>query len=709
MLGVSKETLRNWDKAGKLKPVRNPINNYRMYILQEVQAVNPIKDMVEQQTLFEVPQDLDQQASSQMDQREGSDRDIRKALSKLHKALRDTDGNSSIIERFDEVTKLLFLKLLVEQERHDLDLFSRNEKTTDKEYAERIRKAFSDVAIKNKDLFPEKFRELRLTDSALGATGAILCDLILGGGTNDIKGYAYEEMIRNTFDKGDHQQFFTPNSVVEFMAGLVENHLSGVVADPACGTGGFLVEVAKRKKSDIELVGLEIDERLAWVSGINLFVHNAAEFRTHCLSNGGTLGASGRKFASQFDVILTNPPFGSDFTDRDGLDSFILGRGKPSRRRGILFLERCLVLLKEGGWLAIVIDEGVLSLPSASDVRDVILNQAELCAVISLPDSAFMPYASVNTSILLLRKRSGHHTNSLTFYARTENVGRKPNGEPDLIYDDAGIPSLNNDLPEILSVWRTFERTGVLERQTDNMFVANSSADCFTVARSENRLDFRFHHPARVAAQAAVSRCEFPLAQLGELCNLRNESYVPSVDLPDQIIPYTGLAHIESYIGVAHQIRTPANSLSSGVKKYYRGDILFAKMRPSLRKVAYIELDSPGYASAECIVLSVRKRDETFIIDPLLLSILLRSDFVYGQIIHLIAGIGRPRITLKDLMNVKVPIPPRSRQLEILEAFSMTKNHYERIRQEARQLEQTAAQMEIQAIGSVANGFVTKG
>ncbi|MEB0134618.1 N-6 DNA methylase [Actimicrobium sp. CCC2.4] len=707
LLGVTKETLRNWDKSGKLKPVRNSTNNYRMYLLKDVQGLNPM--VLEQQTMFESAISEDHGFTGEVISTDETEKRIRRLLVKLHRILRDTDANSSIIERFDEVTKLLFLKLLVDRSRYDSTLFDRKSNEQKNDYAEKIRLAFRSSTDLNGTLFPMKFRELRLSDAALDSLGSALNEISLATGARDVKGYAYEEMIRNTFDKGDHQQFFTPQSIVEFMVGLVEENLSGVIADPACGTGGFLVEVAKRKIENVNLIGLEIDERLAWVSGINLYVHNTPKFQTMCLGNGGTLGAAGRQFSEKFDVILTNPPFGSDFTERDELDTYILGRGKVSRRRGILFLERSLALLREGGWLVVVIDEGVLSLPSAADVRDVILGQAELCAVISLPEAAFMPYANVNTSILLLRKRTVPSTNYLTFYARAENVGRKANGDPDLTYDETGLPSLNNDLPSILAVWRQFERTGVLERQTVNLFVGKTSGNNLSLDRAENRLDFRFHHPARVAAEAAVARCEFPLVQLGDLCGVRNESCVPSIDLTDQIIPYTGLAHMESYVGLANQVRTPANSLSSAVKRYCRGDILFAKMRPGLRKVAYADWLTPGYTSAECIVLTVREKNHVAVIDPLLLSILLRSDFVFGQIIHLIAGIGRPRITLKDLLRVKVPVPPNNRQVEILNAFSAAKGLYERTRNEARQLEATATHLELQAINNVANAFVTKG
>jgi type I restriction-modification system DNA methylase subunit len=708
-LGVSKETLRNWDKAGKLKSVRRPNNNYRVYSLTEVQrmvAKQPEAVYRENASLFEetfISATNDSDIGSQ-------DKDLKRALARVHRALRDTDGNSSIVERFDETTKLIFLKLLSERAlATSSDAFVQTNDEQPHTYAKRIREAFEKAAAANPKLFPEKFRTLRLSDAALATVGYILANVELRASSQDLKGYAYEEMIRNTFDKGDHQQFFTPQPIVEFLVSALGDRLKGTVCDPASGTGGFLVEVTKEKCPYKSLVAFEIDERLAWVSGINLFVHGATQVECRCIPAGGTLGKEGKSFFRKFDAIITNPPFGSDFNDRNELDSYILGKGKVSRRRGILFIERCLDMLKEGGWLGIVIDEGVLSLPSAADVRELILQRSEVVAVFSLPETAFLPYASVNTSILLLKKNSKPPQRQTTFYARAENIGRKANGEADLLYDDTGAPRPNSDLPEILRAWRQFEAKGQLQDQTDNVFLANPHALDVVSGSLDNRLDFRFHHPARIAAQLALEQCEYRLIQLGELCDIRNESYVPSIDFSDQAILYTGLANIESRTGHCYQIATPANALTSGVKKYYRGDVLFAKMRPNLRKIAYVEFETPGFASAECVVLTVRKDSSGLpVIDPFLFSILLRSDYTYGQIIHIIAGIGRPRIALKDLLTVRIPVPPLKDQKLLRDAFIGAKHSYESLRVKARTLTESASLMELQAIEGVARGFISK-
>lgn len=705
LLGVTKETLRNWDKSGKLVSIRDPKNNYRMYSIMDVQAL--------QGSLFDPePSDsvetLNTPKPGPVLDDESQDRDLKRALTKIHKILRDTDGNSSIIERFDETTKLIFMKLLSEQNAQYAGLFQQSANESLEQFGAKIRAIFQLATTKHPVLFPERFRSINLTNTALVNAAAVLSKVDLSSAKQDIKGFAYEEMIRSTFDKGDHQQFFTPQPIVAFLVEMLGDRLRGSVCDPACGTGGFLVEIAKQGIPSESITGLEIDDRLAWVAGINLLVHGATNFRTKCVANGGSLGALARSHFGEFDAIITNPPFGSDFTDKE-LGEYKLGQGRASRRRGVLFIERCLDMLREGGTLGIVIDEGVLSLPSTSDVRDLILERAELQAVISLPETAFMPYASVSTSILILRKTLTPSARQLAFYARADNVGRKPNGDPEIEYDDQGSPRLISDLPNIVSTWKWFEKNGTLEKQTDDIYLANPLALTRNVVSGDNRLDFKFHHPARLAAQIGLKDCRFELVDLGAICNIRNESFVPSVDFPDQAIPYTGLAHIESRVGQMQQTVVPGSSLKSGVKKYYFGDILFARMRPALRKVAYVELAKPGYASAECIVLTVKLGESGEpVIDPFLLSVLLRSDYTFGQLIHLIAGIGRPRIGSKDLLKVKIPMPDKSRQGAFKDAFLKIKEHYESLLIEARKLAETAKTMELQAIESVADSFIGK-
>lgn len=700
-LSVSKETLRNWDQSGKLKSIRNRVNNYRTY---DRDAIMQVRE--ELTAIYHVPgKTASPASSSRLISAEEflSEDQFKRQLARLHKCLRDTDGDSSLISRFDELTKLFFIKVLSEGDPANKNLFCQLLES-DEAFEKRIKDYYDAACKKYQHVIPERFRQLRLSKQALVEAGAVVSSLHLSNSIADFKGIAYGEVVRNTFDKGDNQQFFTPREVASFLVSLLKPVIKGVVADPASGTGGFLVEMLRQGIHPKHMVALEIDDRLAWVTGINLFVNGARSFESVCLGNSGSLGHKAQPYFKRFDVIITNPPFGSDFTDGVALQTYELGKGFTSRRRGILFIERCLDLLKDGGYLGIIIDEGVLSLPSSCDVRHFLQRRSELVAVVSLPETAFMPYASVSTSIVILRKTREASQSCATFYARSERIGRKPNGEPDTAYDAHGNPVPNSDLPRILEAWDSFQRTGKVEGNRTTMFLASpfAEADC----DKSLRLDFRYHHPARLHSASVLRKCKFRTVMLGEICSERNEIYVPSLDFGDQFILYTGLAQIESLNGIARQVSVPAQSLKSSVKKYYKHDILFARMRPNLRKCHYVEFNQPAYTSAECVVLAVRSdQNGKPLFDPFVLAILLRSDFVYGQIMHHVAGIGRPRLAAINLKQIKIPLPPLGVQATLKKTFLKTQASYTSLRDQATQLQKQATAIEIQAVESIAKGL----
>jgi excisionase family DNA binding protein len=694
-LGISKATLRNWDKEGKLKAIRHPLNKYRVYDLEDLRKLKP------QQTLPDIEAPITTVKREILDLR-----GAKRFITQIHNIIRDTDGHSSIVERFDEFTKLLFLKLMAERYSRLQNLFERNTSDDVNSYANRVRKTYADLSKTNRNIIPNKFAELKCSDETIWDCGQMLAVVNFSGATFDIKGLAYEEVIKRTFDKGDNQQFFTPPQIVSFMVAFAKPFLKGTIGDPAAGTGGFLVEVVKTGVAYSKLVGLEIDERLSWVIGMNLLLHGAERFETVHLTNGGTLGDKGRPFFNSLDAILTNPPFGSDYSDVNILQTYILGRGRTSRRRGILFLERCHALLRKGGFLAIILDEGVLNSSSAQDVRKFILDHFEIRAIISLPETAFMPYANVNASILFLQKAVAPKPATLSFFAKAETVGRKANGDEDIIYDEMGTARLNSDLPEILRLW---EKTLAGRRVPISELAYTADVRKNLEGDESLRLDFRYHHPSRHLSQQLLDRSKNPLYHLADLCEERNISVVPSTELQDQVILYTGLANIESKNGVAHQIPTPANSLKSAVKRYEPGDILFARMRPNLRKVAWMNFSEGGYVSPECSVLIVRNGpDGSPIIDPLLLSILLRSDLVFGQIMHLIAGIGRPRLSVTDLRKVSIPLPSKEAQKQVRELFEEALTASRQLRGKATTLTEQADELEKTAISRLAASIVEK-
>jgi type I restriction-modification system DNA methylase subunit len=356
---------------------------------------------------------------------------------------------------------------------------------------------------------------------AIAKVSKLLCNVNLSEVETDIKGFIYEELVRNTFEKTDHQQFFTPRTVVEFMVDLVSVMTSLSedamhICDPACGSGGFLIETLKSEKSNQKIIGFEIDKRMAWVAQMNVIMHGGSANTIHYLNNGGSLGSSEKlnKIIPEngFDIIITNPPFGSDFSDEATLSIYELGKGKASRRRGVLFIERCIKWLKSGsGRLAIVVDDSVLNGKTNHDTRDLIFRYCIVEAVISLPEVTFKPYASVKTSILFLRRRSNFKTEaqSSIFMAEVEEVGRKANGDPSFRHDDKGNLVLNNELPMIINAWNSFKKEGEnsIKSLSPKAFICPaerfySKSNKLTV----DRLDVGYHHPSRSIAERTLKR-----------------------------------------------------------------------------------------------------------------------------------------------------------------------------------------------------------
>jgi type I restriction enzyme M protein len=699
LLGITKTTLRSWDKRGKLKAVQNPVNQYRMYHLSEVVALQ------KQISLFPVETSIIEGAKSLEETRPLTAAELRRLVKALHRILRDSEGNSSLIERFDELTKILYCKVMYERRSVRVaGAFTLSADESDKIVAARVHAVLAQLIKKRPGLFPQRFSRLRLSDTTIRRLVEALAPVKIFSPHEDLKGLAYEEVIKNTFEKGDNQQFFTPRTIVEFMVQMLDWSAPRTVCDPACGTGGFLLFVDRflkqQKRKPVKLLGFEIDERLAWVAGINLAMHDVSDFDIRCLDGSGFLGPDLRRFSARIDAIITNPPFGSDLNDKEALAAFELGKDRSSRRRGILFIERCLEKLDPGGVLAIIIDEGVLNSPSNTDTRRLILSHSHPFAIVSLPETAFMPYASVKASVLFLQKKKGRKAPAVhergTFFAQAEVVGRKANGDPLFRVNKATSKmELDSDLPSILQQCRSGSCDG------ERVFWSRVPDIEDTAFATEGyRLDLAYHHPSRPESLKALQSSPYALRTLLDICDVRTEAVVPSKNLQDEELTYLGLANIEAYTGVCSPVIVSGSSLKSSVKRFVSGDILFAKMRPELRKVCLVpeEIDE-GFASAECLVLVPKTDKETRgpMMLPELLSIVLRSDLVYGQIVHLVIGIGRPRLNKMVVLNVRLPCPPLEQQRRLLELYRKSERAAQALMLESQQFVDRARQISLNA------------
>lgn len=351
----------------------------------------------------------------------------------------------------------------------------------------RVASLVEEVAAKYKDtVFRDNPPRLMLSDRALGFIVGELAKYDLGRTALDAKGVAYQELVRHNI-RGDRGQYFTPRGPVDLMVQMLDPKPDERVMDPACGTGGFLVSTLKhidrRLHADAHVDSgtestddfLSIQDRLLYYVEHNVFgadfdpfLVRAAQMNVLMGSNGQArvfnmnslefpaghlVGATEAKSVAglgTMDVVMANPPFGSDIpiADVEILKHYHLahtwertddgfrntGRLQSSIAPEVLFLERCLDWLKPGGRMGIVLPNGILGNPSDEYIRWWLLRHCWVLASVDLPVEVFIVEANVNilTSLLFLKKKTNKELNTAdlgktsdypVFMAVAEKVG----------------------------------------------------------------------------------------------------------------------------------------------------------------------------------------------------------------------------------------------------------------------------------------------
>ncbi len=256
-----------------------------------------------------------------------------------------------------------------------------------------------------------------------------------GQAFQDIQGDVYEMLLSEIATAGKNGQFRTPRHIIKLMAELVEPQLGDRIADPACGTGGFLLgayqyiltelvrnqDASKLVKDEdgfergttsavltpdvIQILsdsfyGFDIDTTMVRLGLMNLMMHG---IDTPHIDYKDTLSKSFNE-DSQYHIIMANPPFTGNIDKGDINENLKL----PTTKTELLFVERIFTMLRTGGTAAIIVPQGVLfgSGKAFTMARKKLVEECELKAVISMPSGVFKPYAGVSTSILIFTKSS---------------------------------------------------------------------------------------------------------------------------------------------------------------------------------------------------------------------------------------------------------------------------------------------------------------
>lgn len=433
-----------------------------------------------------------------------------KLLFKCHNIIRNNDKLSPEAA-FDEISKILFIKIRYERNNTGTQIFSLDEfqklKEAYKSFASDNSLPFYQNLFENtkkdfaKDDLFESNETLRIKEGSFEDIVKELQIYNLSRTSDDVKGIAFEKFLGRTF-RGELGQFFTPRTIVDFMVEILDPQEGEVVCDPCCGSGGFLIKVFEYVREKIEkdiqiekenikkiffnddylkttdkekqkiedkvnvyfaqlndeldtsreesrlrklsynsIYGTDANPRMARTAKMNMIMHGDGHGGVH--HHDGLINVNGI-FENRFDIILTNPPFGARvdknfkiseedlFTDEEKIKHYIerygdeyikamdrvrknIGKpllgmfesGKLSGLTEVLFIERCLRLLKPGGRMGIVLPEGVLNNTNLQNVRELFESKAKIILITSIPQDVFIASgATVKPSLMFFKKFS---------------------------------------------------------------------------------------------------------------------------------------------------------------------------------------------------------------------------------------------------------------------------------------------------------------
>jgi len=310
----------------------------------------------------------------------------------------------------------------------------------------------------------------------------------------DTKGDLYEYMLGKIASAGQNGQFRTPRHIIQLMVELTQPRPGDVICDPACGTAGFLVaagEYLRERHPEIlrddklrkhfheeAFHGYDFDSTMLRIGSMNLLLHGVENTDVRYRD---ALAEDHATDADAYSLILANPPFAGSL-DYETTAKDLLGIVK-TKKTELLFLALFLRLLKPGGRAAVIVPDGVLfgSSKAHKRLREMLVEEHKLDAVIKLPGGVFKPYAGVSTAILLFTKTNSGGTDNVWFYDVTaDGMSLDDKRTPLLFSEKLGpVPTeklsaadhAKNNLPDILTRWTGRDTTEIDRPKTAQSFV----------------------------------------------------------------------------------------------------------------------------------------------------------------------------------------------------------------------------------------------
>lgn len=246
-------------------------------------------------------------------------------------------------------------------------------------------------------------------------------------------GDMYEQILKDLQSAGNAGEFYTPRPVTEFMVRMVDPRLGDKVMDPACGTGGFLVNAVEHirrhgvktardeKRLQASIYGYEKKPLPHLLATTNLILHgiDVPLNVRHDNTLSKSLTSWGPK--QRVEVVVTNPPFGG--MEEDGIENSFPAAFR-TRETADLFMVLIMQLLKSGGRAAVVLPDGFLFGEGIkSRIKEKLLTECNLHTIVRLPNGVFNPYTGIKTNLLFFSK--GTPTRQVWFYEHQYPEGYK--------------------------------------------------------------------------------------------------------------------------------------------------------------------------------------------------------------------------------------------------------------------------------------------
>ena len=614
----------------------------------------------------------------------------------------------------------------------------RNTGQTDAELKAKIQRLFEDAKNQWQGVFPEGSTS-ELSDSHLAVCVSSLQDVKMFNSNLQVVDEAFEYLVSKSA-KGEKGQYFTPRHVIDMCVKMLNPQPGDSMIDTAAGSCGFPVhtifkltgtlfrtgDIAAADKRHIRKVfGIDFDEKTVRVARtLNLIAGDGEANVLHLntldyerwsdwterdkqwiitYSGGfkrleGFRAEPGENRRFHFDILMANPPFAGDIKERRILQRYRLG-SKPNGKmqtkvgRDVLFIERNLDFLKPGGRMAIVLPQGKFSAPKHQRIREFIMEQARILAVVSLHENTFKPHTSPKTSVLFVQKWNDDPgqgplcpkvDNYPIFFAVSEKGGKDTSGN--YIYLENGDGDYKLDKNRHLTVAHDLHNhdgelpDGIAEsfrawakRENLSFWQSDDAAQWAPIpgltfeqdyvnVQCAGRIDADYFQPKYERIEAAIKR--YPQGYTHIRDEFEHNKSTFNIE-PEKVYRYVEIGSVNPVTGDITAQEVLGKDLPANAKRVLRkGDIIVSKVRTYRGAITIVQEDGYVGSGAFCVL-----RENGRVNKETLLSCLC-SDVFLPWSLKPSTGTSYPTLDDDDILDFPIPLLSPAEQVQIKQSVT---------------------------------------